>query len=215
VTPKIRPYRDTDRDEIRKIATSTSTGYPRSDLQLVADLLTDYYVTYEPEHLLVAEVDEDLAGYLSGCFNSARCRWIKGTRVIPRAILRALVRGEVGWSELRYLGSFIYVAAHGGLRSSPPEGFPAHFHINLAKRWRGQGLGTKLVKEFLLMLENNGVSGVHVRVRKNARRASRFFRSLGFSRENGYPVLVSEGGSFRTSRSIIYTRKLEPETNSA
>jgi len=208
VKPEIRRFKDTDRDKVRGIATSTATGYPRSDLQLVADLLTEYYVTYEPEHLLIVEVQGRVVGYLSGCFDSTRCRWIKGSRVIPKAVMRALVRGEVGWSELRYLGSFIYVAAHGGLRSSPPEGYPAHFHINISEEWRGEGIGTKLAEEFLNTLRNNGVGGVHVRVRRNARRASKFFRSLGFTRENGYPVLVAGEGEFKTSRSIIYVKEL-------
>lgn len=213
MNPEIRKFKDTDRDEVRRIAISTASGYPRSDLQLVADLITDYYVSYEPEHLLVAEAEGGVVGYLSGCFNSARCRWVKGTRVIPRAIVKALARGEVGWRELRYLGSFIYVAAHGGWRSSPPEGYPAHFHINIAEKWRGEGIGTELAEEFLNTLRNNGIGGVHVRVRRNARRASQFFRSLGFKRENGYPVLVAGEGEFRTSRSIIYVKKLSSEAN--
>jgi len=205
----IRKVKSTDRERVRKIAASTVTGYPRSDLQLVADLLTEYYVTYEPEHTLVAEKGEKVIGYLSGCFNSRRCRWIKGTRVIPKAIVKALFRREIGWGEVRYLGSFLYVAAHGGMRSSPPSGYPAHFHVNIAKGWRGEGIGTELVKKFLEMLRNDRVAGVHVRVRRNARRASEFFRSLGFTRENGYPVLVAEGDKFRTSRSIIYTKEIK------
>ncbi|MCF7890410.1 GNAT family N-acetyltransferase [Candidatus Bipolaricaulota bacterium] len=209
VNQEIRKFEKTDRDRIRKIATSTVTGYPRSDLQLVADLLTNYYIIYEPEHLLVAEVDGRVVGYLSGCFNGSRCRWIKGTRVIPKAIFGALVRGEIGWKEVRYLGSFIYVTIHSGLRNAPPSGYPAHFHINISEGWRGKGLGRKLATEFISMLEEAGVSGVHVRVRQNARRASRFFRSLGFTRENGYPILVAEEGKFRTSRSIIYKKKID------
>ncbi len=213
MVPQIRAYQDTDRGEIREIATSTATGYPRSDLQLVADLLTDYYVTYEPEHLLVAEAENRVVGYLSGCFNSSRCRWIKGTMVIPKAVTRALVRGEVGWREIRYLGSFLYVTAHGGLRNAPPSGYPAHFHVNIAKGWRGQGLGTRLGEQFLSMLKTNGIGGVHVRVRQNDREASRFFRSLGFSRESGYPILVAKEKKLQTSRSIIYTRKIETDSS--
>lgn len=208
MNPEIRKFKDTDRDAIRKIATSTVTGYPRSDLQLVADLLTNYYINYEPEHLLVAEAEGRVVGYLSGCFDGSYCRWIKSTRVIPKAIVKALVRGEVGWKEVRYLGSFIYVTMHGGLRNTPPTGYPAHFHINIAEGSRGKGLGTRLADEFLSMLKDSGVSGVHVRVRQNDRRASKFFRSLGFARENGYPILVAEEDKFRTSRSIIYTKKL-------
>ncbi len=204
----IRKFKSEDREQVREIATSTVTGYPRSDLQLVADLLTEYYVRYEPEHLLVAETSAGVVGYLSGCFDSTRCRWVKGARVIPRAIVRALFRGEVGWREVRYLGSFLYVAAHGGLRSSPPSGYPAHFHVNISEGARGQGLGTELAEKFFALLRDEGVSGVHVRVRKNARRASSFFQSLGFERENGYPVILAEKNQFRTSRSIIYTKKI-------
>lgn len=208
VNSEIRKFNETDRDKVRKIATATVTGYPRSDLQLVADLLTNYYVNYEPEHLLVAEVEGQVVGYLSGCFNGFRCRWIKGTRVIPKAIVKAIFRGEIGWKEVRYLGSFIYVTTHGGLRNAPPSGYPAHFHINISEGWRGRGLGTKLANEFLSMLSEAEVSGVHVRVRQNDRRASRFFRSLGFIRETGYPILVAEGNEFRTSRSIIYKKHI-------
>lgn len=213
--PVIRRFESSDREQVREIAKSTATGYPRSDLQLVADLLTEYYVRYEPEHLLVAETETGVVGYLSGCFDSARCRWVKATRVIPRAIVRALVRGEVGWREVRYLGSFLYVAAHGGLRSSPPSGYPAHFHVNIAEGARGQGLGTELAEKFFALLRDDGVPGVHVRVRRNSKRASKFFQSLGFTRKNGYPVLVAEGDKFRTSRSIIYTKKIKPQSSGA
>lgn len=208
VNSEIRKFKKTDRNSVRNIANSTATGYPRSDLQLVADLLTNYYVDYEPEHLLIAQVEGEVVGYLSGCFNGSRCRWIKGTRVIPKAVVKALLRGEIGWKEVRYLGSFIYVAMHSGLRNAPPSGYPAHFHINIAEDWRGEGLGTRLANEFLSMLKESGVSGVHVRVRKNNRRASKFFRSLEFTREKGYPILVAEEDGFRTSRSIIYTKKI-------
>lgn len=209
---KIRTYKDSDRQAIRRIAASTATGYPRTDLELVADLLTDYYVNYEPEHLLVGEAEKGVVGYLSGCFDTRRSGWIKGTRIIPKAVVKAVVRGEIGWKEVKYLGSFIYISLHGGLRNAPPPGYPAHFHINIAENWRGEGLGTRLANEFLSILENSGVSGVHVRVRQNDRRASRFFRSLGFTRENGYPTLVTEENTVRTSRSVIYTRKIADNT---
>jgi len=204
----IRKFKSTDRERVRDIATSTVTGYPRSDLQLVADLLTEYYVTYEPEHTLIAEVDDEVVGYLSGCINSPRCRWIKGTRVIPKAIIKALVRGEVGWSEVRYLGSFIYVAAHGGLRSSPPAGYPAHFHVNVRENYRGLGLGTTLVERFFKVLRENGIPGVHVRLRRGDIKAVEFFKSFGFTRSAGYPIAVSGENGMGVSWSVIYVKKL-------
>ena len=208
MNPEIRKFKRTDRDEVRRIASSTASGYPRADLQLVSDLLTGYYVRYEPEHLLVAQVDDEVVGYLSGCFNTPSCSWIKGTRVIPKAIARAIFRGEVGWKEVRYLWSFLYVTMHGGLRNKPPKGYPAHFHINIAEGWRGKGIGSQLVEYFLGLLKESGIRGVHVRVRQSDRRAILFFKSFGFTRKNGYPIVVDGDNGFRTSRSIIYTKEL-------
>lgn len=205
---KIRLYKDTDKEELRKIATSTASGYPRSDIQLVADLLTDYYINYEPGHLLVAESEGQLVGYLAGCFDTSRCRWIKATRVVPRAIVKASFRREIGLREIRYLGSFLYITFRGGTRNNPPSGYPAHFHVNVVESSRGMGIGTKLVRKFLSNLTEANKGGVHVRVRQNDRRASRFFKSFGFSRQNGYPIVVADEMGFRTSQSIIYTKKL-------
>lgn len=205
---KIRTYRDPDEKNIRDIATSTAKGFPRSNLQVVADLLTGYYLNYEPEHFLVSEVEGRVVGYLSGCFNTSRSRWIKATRVIPRAVLKALFRGEVGHPQIRYLGSFIYVTLRGGTSSSAPSGYPAHFHINVKDGWRGEGIGTKLAKRFLSTLKEAGIGGVHVRVRQDKGKAGGFFRSLGFSRDHAYPTLVAIEGEIHTSRSIIYTKEL-------
>lgn len=205
---KVRKYKDTDRSKVRKIATSTASGYPRSDLQLVADLLINYYVNHEPEHLLVAEVESKVVGYLSGCFNTSRCRWIKSIRVMPEALLKALFRGEIGLREIRYLGALVYVTIRGMRSSRPPAGYPAHFHINLAEGFRGKGIGSELVQEFFSMLREAGIGGVHVRVRQNEKGASRFFKSFGFSRQHGYPTVVADGESIKVSRSIIYTKKL-------
>lgn len=205
---KIRTYQDPDSETVRKIAAATASGYPRRDLQLVADLLTNYYVNHEPEHLLVAEVEDEVVGYLSGCFSTPSCSFVKAIKVVPTAIVKALWRGEVGWKELRYLGAFIYVTMHGGLRNHPPSGYSAHFHINVAEGYRGNGIGTSLVKKFLAMLERADVSGVHVRVRQGDKQTVEFFRSFGFSRENSYSIVMKDKESFRTSRSVIYTKKL-------
>lgn len=204
----IRGFEASDRGEIRRIARATAEGYPNPGTEMVADLLVGYYVNYEPEHLLVVEREGEVVGYLSGCINTSRCRWVKSTRIIPKAILKALIRGEIGLTEVRYLYSFLYVALRGGMRNNPPDGYPAHFHINLKEGARGAGIGTRLAERFLNKVKEAGISGVHVRVRQNDRRASNFFKSLGFSRQHGYPTLLAEGGDFRTSRSIFYTKDL-------
>ncbi|MFP4588911.1 MAG: N-acetyltransferase family protein [Candidatus Acetothermia bacterium] len=204
---KIRRFQNGDGEEIRNIAAATATGYPRQT-RLIGHLLTDYYLHYEPEHLLVAESQTEIVGYLCGCFDSQRCRRIKATKVIPAAVVSGVFRGDVGWKEIRYFCSFLYLSIRGVSRNSPPRRYPAHFHINLRRGWRGKGIGTRLARTFFSMLEEAGIRGVHVRVRQDDMKANQFFRSLGFSRENGYPILVHGKGKLRTSRSAIFTKNL-------
>ncbi len=206
--PKIRNFKSGDRERIRNIATSTASGCYLSDRRLVADLLTDYYVKYEPEHLLVAEAGNEVAGYLLGCFDTSRCRRIKAGRVIPRAVTRSLLRGVIGVKEIKYLWLFTWLTVRGELNDSPPPGYPAHFHINLREGARGMRIGSALAGRFLAMLCDAGVKGVHVRVRRNDRRASNFFRNLGFSRKCGYATLLAGESGIRVSRTVIYTKKL-------
>ncbi len=97
---KIQNFKSDDRAKIRDMAISTASGCKLSDRRLVADFLTEYYVKYEPEHLLVAEGGNEVAGYLLGCFDTSRCRRIKVGRVIPRAVTKSLLRTAIGIESL-------------------------------------------------------------------------------------------------------------------
>ena len=205
---RIRKYQGTDREGIRAIAASTARGCHLSDLRLLADVLTDYYIFYEPEHILVAERESEILGYLLGCFNTMLCRRIKAGRVIPRAVLKALPRAKIGRREFKYLALSLSLSIQKKHNSNPPAEYPAHFHINVKKKARGMGIGAKLVGEFLMMLRKAGVKGVHVRVRENDRRAREFFKKFGFARQSGYPALIAEKEGIRTSRTVIYAKTL-------
>ncbi len=208
--PLIREYRQDDREEVRKIAVeaSASAGYPRSDPRLLADLLTNYYLRYEPEHSIVAEVDGRVSGYLLGCLDTRWCRLLKSLLVIPSATIRSLPRGNLGLKELRYLATVIYVSIRGGLRQKSPRGYPAHFHVNVRSDYRGLGTGTSLVERFLDILRENGIPGVHVRVRRGDLKVAEFFKSFGFTRSVGYPVAVSNERGPSVSWSVIYVKEL-------
>lgn len=208
MNPRIRTYTEGDRDKLREIAISTSSGYPRSKPQLVADLLLNYYLNYEPDHFLVAESEDEIVGYLAGSFDTRSCRWIKGILVIPQVLWNAIWRGGIGFNEVRYLAYYLYSGIRGGFRASPPDGYSAHFHINVVKGWRGKGIGTELVNEFITMLSNAEKNGVHVRVRENGNQAGQFFESFGFSPTTAYPTVIVEAGDVRFSRSVMYTKRL-------
>jgi ribosomal protein S18 acetylase RimI-like enzyme len=74
---------------------------------------------------------------------------------------------------------------------TPPElahPFPAHLHIDLQERARGQGLGRRLVADLLSGLRSRHVPGVHLRVDGRNDGAIAFYGHLGFE------VLASEPG---------------------
>lgn len=58
---------------------------------------------------------------------------------------------------------------------------PAHLHIDLLARVRGQGLGRALVERSLGSLLDRGVSGVHVDVAADNTNGIAFYRHLGFA----------------------------------
>lgn len=58
--------------------------------------------------------------------------------------------------------------------------YPAHLHINLAERCRGQGLGKRLIAAFVEAARGRGASGVHV-VTGAASRNVAFYYANGFA----------------------------------
>lgn len=62
--------------------------------------------------------------------------------------------------------------------------FPAHLHLDLQERARGQGLGRALVERLMSDLRGRGVSGVHLLVDDANATAIGFYEHLGF-REAG------------------------------
>ena len=58
--------------------------------------------------------------------------------------------------------------------------FPAHLHIDLLERARGQGLGRVLIDRLLTDLRERGIRGVHMGVAADNRNAIGFYGHLGF-----------------------------------
>jgi len=58
--------------------------------------------------------------------------------------------------------------------------YPAHLHIDLMERARGQGLGKMLVERLLTDLRGRGIRGVHLDVAADNLNAKAFYGHLGF-----------------------------------
>lgn len=63
----------------------------------------------------------------------------------------------------------------------PLDEYPAHLHIDLLPRVRGQGRGRAMVTRLLEAFAAAGVPGVHLGMHPDNLRAVKFYQSLGFT----------------------------------
>src|SRR3989338_7986716 len=142
----IRPFKSTDRDRIRKISCDTAfMGEPLErffdDRETFADIATSYYTEYEPESLFVAEYENSIVGYLTGCKDTRRFKRIFYWRILPRAALISFSRGTLFRKKtLKLIRSLLRSYWRGELRRPDYyQEFPAHLHINVQDSYRQLG----------------------------------------------------------------------------
>ena len=87
-----------------------------------------------------------------------------------------------------------------GLIHEPPRApdevldeFPAHLHIDLVERARGQGMGRTLVEHLLADLRSRGIHGVHLDVAADNPNGQGFYHHLGFHEVHSRPGSVLMG----------------------
>ncbi len=215
VDVRVRPYEPRDRDAIRRLACDTADrGEPVErffpDRELVAELLTRYYTDYEPGSTWVADVGDQVVGYVTGCLDTRRYQHTMYARIVPRAIYRAVLRGTLLAPETwRLVWASAFTLLRGGLqRRVPLDRYAAHLHINLRNEFRGRRLGARLVHCFLDQAKRAGATGIHVGVRGDNPRACRLFERLGFTVLQRCPVLAPRSGQYIQYHTVVYARAL-------
>ena len=169
----IRPYRESDLPELRRICLLTgragtdATGQYSSD-ELLPDVFLEPYVTLEPRTAWVVELDGAPVGYLVGTLDTA-------------ALARAW---EGSWAPEFARRHPDVVAGEEWLhawRPSVEEGYPAHLHIDLLPRAQGAGWGRALIRELAAAALAAGVRGIHLGMAADNRAALAFYERLGFA----------------------------------
>lgn len=192
----IRLYQPADRPTVRRLAWETADRVALApaqslDPELLADLLTGYYLRWEPQATWVAEADGQLIGYLTGCLNERRYARLMSWRVVPGAVWRAWMRGRLRSLSLwRRTAAWLLALRRQEMRRVPRP-YPAHLHVNLDARFRQQGIGQRLVERFLAQARSAGVAGVCAGVRAENAGARRFFERLGFTPALRQPALFA------------------------
>lgn len=221
---KIRPYAPADRAAVRRICCDTAdAGHPVEaffdDRELIADLLMNYYVEFEPESAWVVERCDDpgkpaiagkVLGYLTGCLDTGRFRRTMLWRIAPKALFRAFMRGTWWAAPTRKLiknnwSLWWHSAQNFSISLSE---YPAHLHINLQSQMQGQGIGSQLIDRFLDQLRAANIPGVHLSTREDNMAAVSFFEKKGFARLDRRPFLKLGPGQNNIRYSLIMAKKL-------
>ena len=206
----VRPFEPKDRGAVREICCDTADrGEPVEnffdDRELVADLVTRYYTDFEPQSSWVAECDGNVVGYLTGTLDTTRCRQVTFRRITPRAVWHAVRRGVLwrastwrmlwnmrhDWQRARSIGQIALIE------------YPAHFHVNVRKGFRGKKLAPQLMERFFEQVKAAGVRGVHANVHGGNVNGRHFFEAMGFA-----PLSPSAHGDEEAQTSIVYGKPL-------
>src|SRR5438270_185152 len=116
----VRPYRDTDAAEVRRICCDTAWhGQPIdpvfSDRDFLADAVVGAYSRVEPESMFVAESGGKVVGYITGCRDTRRFARLFLRRVFPELAAKFFTRGLWRPRPLR----FFLRQAWAGIRHAP------------------------------------------------------------------------------------------------
>ena len=182
----IRPYRTEDREILYRIAADTAfLGEPvealLEDRRLFCDAFYRYYVDFEPEHIWVECAGSQVVGFLAGCLDTKARNRIVALRLLPWTVWRILDgKYYFGSRTRRYALELACEALSGKVPRTDLRTFPAHFHVNIAPEWRGQGLGRSLLTTYLVFLRRAGLPGVHLETTSRNVAACRLYESLGF-----------------------------------
>jgi len=182
---RIRTYRPEDLEAVRRICADTgflgrAIDPVFEDRELFADYLTSYYTRFEPDALLVCELDGTVRGYLMGCRRpllKQTYQAIANLAVAAKAIYRCYRRPYRDSSR-----AFMRWVLLNGWREVPaaPRNTP-HFHINLLPEARSLRSTRRLMQAFFTFLHEHGHRKVYGQMVTYAtRRNEGLFNRYGF-----------------------------------
>jgi GNAT superfamily N-acetyltransferase len=194
---EIRAVRPDDLEQIYAISLVTgdagkdATALHR-DGKLIGHIYSAPYVMLSPSTAFVAEDADGVAGYIVGVYDTRAFQAQLERDWWPR--LRETYPDPQGDPDLWDADQKRIAAIHHP--SLPPaalvDAYPAHIHMNLLSRLRGQGMGTKLLDAWLSQARRADVKAVHLGASPTNADGIGFWGSRGFTRLGPPLVEASE-----------------------
>lgn len=211
----IRKYQDSDLEAVRAIYGDDEFArpqlvkkYPRMK-EFLADEILQYYTRFEPESLLVAEVNGEVVGALLGAVNSTHQEQICQRYVKPYLVRRCLT-GAYGWPI--WLLSVLRTELAGRKTKIPPinlNQYPAHLHIGILPTWRRKGIGTGLMNSYSAYLRKRNVAGYHLYASSFHPLGVAFYRKLGLDDLGRFIWRFHNGFAWLNVTEYIFGRRLK------
>ncbi len=210
----IRPFQQADREPLLEIAADTAFfGEPvenfMEDRRIFLDAFYVYYTDQEPGHCWVAAYGDEVVGFLTGCFDTEVQRTYTA-RVLDPQTFKRLVTGKyrVGRKFILYLYQYYLSRLKSSKNPIDLLEYPAHFHINIIKEWRGMGIGGKLIECFLNQLRDAQIGGVHLQTTSYNRSALILYQKMGFQMLNSTRSYLWERLVNEPIHELIYGMRL-------
>lgn len=192
-----RNGRQDDLDQIYAISLATGDGgqdasHLYRDGRMLGHIYSAPYVVLNPEMTIVVEDKQGIAGYIVGAYdtNAYEARLEAEWWPSLRSQYSDPPGDPLAWTADERRS---FVIHHPPIMSARMvETYPAHIHMNLLPRLQGQGIGTKLLDQWVSAARAAGVSGVHLGVNAGNQGGLRFWSSRGFRRLLPPLVSVSE-----------------------
>lgn len=211
----IRGYKASDRQAVRGICGDTADkGGPVENFfterDCIVDVLCAYYTDYEPQSLFVAEHDSHVIGYVMSCMDNRRYGLAMAFIIIPKALLKAFVRGVLFEAQFWCL--------LGGMMQNWPRLFAwrkksfhshtGHIHLGISKEYRARYLGVKLLDEILTHAKKQHIETLCASVHDGNVSAVRFFEKQQFTMMEKNPMVMYYAGKLVKYHSLLYVKKV-------
>jgi len=182
---KIRKFQAQDRGAVRQIAHDTALmGEPASlffeGQEVISDAFSLYFTDYEPGSCFVAEINDQVVGYLIGAKNKIAAERVLNRQIALPLFFKALKNGIfLSIKNLGFIFSCLVDLLKNGMHTPDFNSeYPATFHLNIKDGFRGRDIGARLVNTYLDYLKIERVPGVHLATMSD--RAANFFAAQGF-----------------------------------
>ena len=182
---KIRKFQAKDRTAVRQIVHDTALMGEPAELffhgqEVISDAFSLYFTDYEPGSCFVAEINDQIVGYLIGAKNKISAETIFNRQIALSLFFKALKNGIfLSIKNISLIFSCLIDLLKNGIKTPDfNKLYPATFHLNIKEGFRGQEIGSRLVNIYLDYLKIEGVPGVHLATMSE--QAANFFLAQGF-----------------------------------